>query len=122
MYVSPRTTFAAVLIGCLTLSSLGGAPAPPAVPARLGTVRLRHACYALAWGPDGRTLVSAGVDGTIRFWDVAAGKEVRQGRGLPNVGLQAITYFPDGKSIATKANEGMIRIWDAATGREVRTL
>src|SRR5205085_107490 len=31
---------------------------------------------ALAWAPDGKTLVSSGADRTLRVWDVKAGKEL----------------------------------------------
>jgi WD40 repeat protein len=99
-----------------------GDPLPAGVIARLGTLRLRHTCMALAWAPDGKTLASAGWDGTIRIWDAASGKQVRQCRGWLNVNGQALTYLPDGKTLASKGNESTLRVWDAATGREVRTL
>jgi hypothetical protein len=53
-------------------------PLPPGAIARLGTTRLRHACRALAWAPDGKTFASIGNDGAVRIWDAASGKEVRQ--------------------------------------------
>ena len=99
-----------------------GDPLPPGVVARLGTLRLRHNCAALAWAPDGRTLASAGWDGAVRIWDAASGKESRRCTMLLKSNLLAIAYLPDGKTIATRANENTLRLWDAATGREVRTL
>ena len=136
MSLYPRTAFSAVvLIGAVSLSFVSAAPAPPGaaadafgdplppgVVARLGTLHLRHMCFALAWAPDGRTLASAGADGSIRIWDAASGKEVRQCKGLLGVNVQALTYLPDGKTIVSKASESWIRFWDATTGREVRTL
>jgi hypothetical protein len=39
-----------------------------------------HSDYvsSVAFSPDGRTIVSASFDGTIRIWDVATGKEIAQ--------------------------------------------
>src|SRR5215472_7283881 len=46
---------------------------------RLGSVRLRHAGSVsfVAFLPDGKTLVSAGQDQAVRWWDVKTGKELR---------------------------------------------
>src|SRR5262245_66026970 len=59
---------------------LHGDPLPDGVLVRLGTVRWRHggAGAAIAYSPDGKTLVSGGWHGTLRFWDVASGKELRR--------------------------------------------
>ena len=73
-----------------------GDPLPPGAIARLGTVRWRHADGAsfVAFLPDGKTLLSAGGDATVRIWDVATGKELRRfsavgapagGVGMPQV-------------------------------------
>jgi WD40 repeat protein len=99
-----------------------GDPLPPGVIARLGTLRLRHNCTALAWVPDGQTLASAGNDGTIRLWDAASGKQIRQCMRWQNGNIQALTYLPDGKTLACKGNDRMVHVWNTAAGREVRTL
>jgi WD40 repeat protein len=130
-----RAAFAAgILLFSLASSTMNAVPAPPVaadaygdplpagVIARLGTLRLRHTCIALAWAPDGQTLASAGWDGTIRIWDAASGKQVRQCKGWQSGNIQALTYLPDGKTLACKGNDSMLHVWDTATAREVRTL
>ena len=53
-----------------------GDPLPPGVRFRLGTLRLHHSANAFAWLPDGRTLASAGTDGTVRLWQIPGGKQI----------------------------------------------
>jgi WD40 repeat protein len=52
-----------------------GDPLPPGVLARMGTVQLRHGYADVAFSADGKTLISA--TSTIRFWDLATGKETQ---------------------------------------------
>src|SRR5581483_6780781 len=53
---------------------------PAGAVARLGTTRWRHGAtiHFVAFGPEGKTLLTAGQDGTVRVWDTATGKEVRR--------------------------------------------
>src|SRR5262249_47432523 len=55
-----------------------GDPLPPGVLARLGTVQLRHRLARVVFSPDGKSLVSAGTDQVVRFWDTATGRQARQ--------------------------------------------
>src|SRR5947199_70946 len=57
-----------------------GDPLPAGSLARLGTTRWRHGAEItfVAFGPDGRTLITAGQDRTARVWDLATGREVRR--------------------------------------------
>jgi WD40 repeat protein len=78
--------------------------------------------YAVAFHPDGKTLISSSRDG-IRFWDVQTGAERRS---LPKEGIyfNSASYSPDGKIIAlaggsqTEAYDlpGTIRLLDGASG------
>jgi RNA polymerase sigma factor (sigma-70 family) len=72
--------------------------------------------YHFRFAPDGKTLVTAGADLTVRFWDVSSGKELRR---WENHWVNSLAFSPDGKVLATGV-EGSIRLWDAATGRELR--
>ncbi|WP_170524151.1 c-type cytochrome [Ruegeria arenilitoris] len=72
---------------------------------------------AVAFAPDGRSLYSAGVDGSLRVWDVTTGAEtarlVEHGFGINELVLNA----QDGW-IAYGAVDGVTRILDLSTGAE----
>ncbi len=71
---------------------------------------------ALRFAPDGKTLVSGGHDGLLRFWDVTAGKQLRQ-FPVGTKGLYTFEFAPGGKTLALGANA--IQLIDAATGKEL---
>jgi WD40 repeat protein len=101
-----------------------GDPLPPGARARLGTLHLWQggAISALAFAPDGKTLVSASDSPTLRLWDAATGKELRQFRGHRGP-VCSVAFAPDGKTLASGSAGGddpTIRIWDSVTGRQLR--
>jgi WD40 repeat protein len=72
---------------------------------------------AVAFGSDGKTVYSAAWDNTIRFWDVATGKETKQ---LKHEGvIEGMVLTPDGASLISCSQDGTIRRWDAQTGKEL---
>ena len=66
--------------------------------------------YAVAFSPDGETLVTSG-DGPARFWDARSGRPLGELAG-DSPGSPAVAYSPDGRTIATRG-----RLWDVATRR-----
>jgi WD40 repeat protein len=68
--------------------------------------------FAIAFTADDRALVTAGQDGTIRFWDVAHGGKlkVHQGHGGK---IWRLALAPDGKTIASAGQDGATKLWDA---------
>jgi RNA polymerase sigma factor (sigma-70 family) len=53
---------------------------PAGAVARLGTARLRHGggIFFATYTPDGKALLTAGKDQTVRLWDLATGQELRR--------------------------------------------
>jgi RNA polymerase sigma factor (sigma-70 family) len=77
---------------------------------------------AVAFLPDGRTLVSSGFDGTIRLWNGSTDKELRRVGGPPWL-VVSFSLSPDGKTLVTAESnypDAAIRLWDVSTGKEVR--
>lgn len=88
--------------------------------------------YVVAFSPDGDTLVSAGVDGSLRFWEGSAGGasigELTDGDGSTRAGerpaasITALAISSDSDRFAAGDAQGNIRIWQAPPEREAQTL
>jgi WD40 repeat protein len=96
------------------------APLPAGAFARLGTSRLRHVkvISGLAFAPGGKTVVTGSFEGTIRYWDVATGRETRLLQGVGG----RFALSPNGEMLATTAAGGRIVLRDPATGAETASL
>jgi WD40 repeat protein len=100
-----------------------GKELPPLRPDALETV-------SLAFSPTGEHLVSTDIDGTLRIWDWATGKELRKvsTRGMVDSGaLRTISsagqdnrvYSPDGNTLMFLGRTNVLRFLDLVTGKEI---
>src|SRR5688572_14153310 len=98
----------------------GAATAEKIAAAELLTLR-GHSGWVggLAFMPDGRRLVSASADHTLRIWDTAGGRLERTLRGHGDY-VVAVAVAGDGR-IASAGFDGAARLWDA-DGRPLHTL
>ncbi len=70
----------------------------------------------LRFSPDGKALRSLGLDGTVRDWDPAAGRELRKTR-VGWRGVATARLAPDGETVVSFGH-GALHFWDARTGKE----
>jgi hypothetical protein len=75
---------------------------------------------ALAFLPDGKTIVSAHSNGGLQFHD-AAGKKIAD-LAVPGSGVLAVAVAPDGKTLASGGRDGAVRLWDVETRKERKAL
>lgn len=74
---------------------------------------------ALSASPDGRYALTGSTDGTLKLWDVAAGKEIRTMAG--HVGtVTGVVLAADAHSALSAGDDGTIRLWDTEKGTELR--
>src|SRR5262249_23303224 len=98
----------------------------------LGTLKgHKDRLLSVTFSADGKMLVSAGEDRTIRFWDVTSGKQQRQ--MTTENPVEKIALSPDGRVLASLGHvkhdlgqgqtwwrrEALIRLWDTRTGKEL---
>jgi WD40 repeat protein len=99
---------------------------PPAIRGAMSwsleTRRHRGAIFHVALSPDGKTLATGGIDGTIRLWDVETGKLDKCLLGHGSY-IYRLAWSPDGNTLASAgAFDATARLWDVKTGMLLRTL
>jgi WD40 repeat protein len=85
--------------------------------------------YCVQFSPDGKVLASAGADGTIQLWDVAAGNHIAAIHDEPNE-INHVSFAPDGKTLLACSNrlgkpekwKGALKVWDIKTQRLCQTI
>jgi WD40 repeat protein/tRNA A-37 threonylcarbamoyl transferase component Bud32 len=70
---------------------------------------------------DGKTLMSASADRTLRIWDLSTREERFFIDGGPSI-FACLTVSPDERTIAASAQDGSIRLYRAASPKEVQAV
>src|SRR5690606_38214841 len=68
-----------------------------------------RAVRSLQFSPDGKQLISGGLDGTIRLSDLATGEQTQPFAGQLSRGLQLVASL-DGKTVATQEVDRGLRL------------
>jgi WD40 repeat protein len=79
-----------------------------------------HVVWSVAWGSEGKRLVSADMGGTIKVRD-AKGRVITSLEGHTN-GVNHLAFSPDGKRLATASLDGTCKVWDTDTWKEIHSL
>ncbi len=75
------------------------------------------------FSPDGETIVTAGMDAKIRYWDVRTGSLVREifsDDFFDEFGNLSIAWNPNGKCLATGTIHNVVRVWSNESGTRLR--
>jgi hypothetical protein len=72
------------------------------VPSRVSTA---------AFSPNGQTLATGLITGTLRMWDLASSKAFLEYRGHKHQ-VSSLEFSPDGQRLAATSLEPVVRIWD----------
>lgn len=109
---------AALVLALLAAAGAAEDPLPEGARLRIGRAGI---LLSLHFSPDGGTLASAGISGTVRLWDPGTGKEVRSIPADP-VSVFSARFSPDGRILAAAGGDGTVRLFEAASGRDLREL
>ena len=74
-----------------------------------------------SYSPDGKRIVSASLDNTVKIWDAETGMELKTLDGHTDR-VNFASFSPDGKRIVSASYDKTVKIWDAQTGTELKTL
>jgi WD40 repeat protein len=76
---------------------------------------------SVVYSPDGKRIVSASDDGTIRIWDAASFELVRT---LEDSGSSVVdvAFSPNGKNLASAHSDGLARMWNPESGEVLTAL
>ncbi|GAB1469437.1 hypothetical protein MASR2M66_03130 [Chloroflexota bacterium] len=77
--------------------------------------------YSLAASSDGRFIVSASEDKTIKVWSLIDGRELRTLLGHKD-SVYAVTISHDNKYIASLSGDRMLKVWDFQSGQEINAI
>ncbi|KAF7333400.1 WD-REPEATS-REGION domain-containing protein [Mycena venus] len=74
---------------------------------------------SVAFSPDGRHIVSASDDHTLRLWDAETGAQIGDALEGHTGGVTFMAFSPDRRHIVSASDDHTLRLWDAETGAQI---
>jgi WD40 repeat protein len=78
----------------------------------------RDAFIVIAFTPDGKQILSGGIDRYLRYWSLADGKETKK-IGPTKDWIFGLAISRDGKNVATAGYGGSLRVYELSSGKEI---
>jgi WD40 repeat protein len=88
---------------------------------RLGRRGATNGVGALAFSPDGKTVLSGNSDGSVRIWQVSTGVLLNTVK-VGSHPINSLAFSPDGSIVAIGANGGTIRLWHISDENQLHRL
>ena len=73
--------------------------------------------YSVSFHPNGKTVATASLDGSVRIWNLASGAEISHIKAA-QFGAVSASYSPNGQHIVTANGFSSIDIWDTNNGEK----
>jgi WD40 repeat protein len=77
----------------------------------VATIAAPAAVKQLAFSPDGHTLASAGLETSVRLWDVSTGTQLAALQ-RHTVGVNALAFSPEGSTLITGGADDNVYVWN----------
>ncbi len=116
----------AVLLGAATLWGGAGEPGAPTTVAYVPAKRLliqphppkpvkaANFIWAVAYTPNGKSLVVSEGENLVRLWDMTTQLPGKSFMGAKKI-IRSVAVSPDGKLLAAGGDEGIVFVWEVAT-------
>jgi WD40 repeat protein len=94
---------------------------PPGTPLLRTLEGHSDSVTGVAVAPDGKRVVSASADKTLKVWDLETGRPLHTLEGHSEA-VNAVVVTSDGKVAVSASYDRTLKVWDLETGRALRTL
>ncbi|MGA2640336.1 MAG: caspase family protein [Spirochaetia bacterium] len=86
-------------------------------------IQMGHTSWvrAVALSPDGRYVLSASYDKTLKIWDASVGKELKTLKGH-SFWVMAAAFSNDGARALSGCSDGVLKVWDVRSGGETLSI
>ncbi|CAG2120805.1 unnamed protein product, partial [Medioppia subpectinata] len=74
--------------------------------------------HCLRFSPDGRWLASGGDEGSVKLWDLPAGKMLAELKGHTSA-ITDVAFHPNEFLLASSSADGTIKFWDLESFQQV---